>query len=88
MELSQVKIGQKVRISGNALFHGYNVGLTGVVSGIDDTYVTVDLDDGDNDYGYARGLELVEDVGTAPTSVKEAIAKVEAALAELKALVG
>ncbi|QYW06571.1 hypothetical protein uav_039 [Pseudomonas phage UAVern] len=88
MELSQVKIGQKVRIGGAALFHGYNVGLTGVVSLIDGDYVTVDLDDGDNDYGYARGLELIEDVGTAPSTVKEAIAKVESALAELKALVG
>lgn len=91
MEIEDVKVGQKVKIKTGNLFYQFNVGLTGTVSRVDEEYVHVELDDGDDDYGYARGLELIEDIAkphVASTSVKEAIAKVEAALAELKALVG
>ncbi|ATW58324.1 hypothetical protein CNR37_00117 [Pseudomonas phage ventosus] len=91
MQLEDVKVGQKVKIKTGNLFYQFNVNKTGTVSRIDEEYVHVELDDGDDDYGFAKGLELIEDIAkphVAPTSVKEAITKVEAALAELKALVG
>lgn len=90
MEARDVKIGQKVTVARAALFYHWNVDKTGTVTTIDGDYITVkfDNDDGNEDYGYASALDLVQDVVFASTNVKEAIAKVESALAELKALVG
>lgn len=89
MKLEDVKVGQTVRISGEAsLFYRFNVNKLGKVREIDGDYITVDLEDGDDDYGYASGLELVLDPAAVPSSVREAIANVEDALAKLKALVG
>lgn len=94
MELSQVKVGQTVKLArADNLFYHFYIGAVGVVTEVDGHHVHVRFTEGEHegktDYGRADGLDLVvvvEDV--APATVKQAIAKVESALAELKALVG
>ena len=92
METRDVKIGQKVTVARAELFYAYNLDNTGTVTVIDGDYITVNFNDGGHDYGYASALDLVQDVvpvvPVVAANVKEAIAKVESALAELKALVG
>lgn len=88
MQLANVKIGQKVRVVGSSLFDGSVVGKSGVVHEVDGDYIYVNFDDGDSDHGYAGDLKLLSEPHPPATSVKEAIADVEAALAVLKALVG
>lgn len=89
MDIQDVKAGQRVRILESNLFYGWNIDKIGTVTTKDESWVTVVFDDGDDDYGYAEGLELVEQAVNAPAaSIKAAIADVERALATLKALVG
>lgn len=103
MLLEDVKVGQKVQlVSQKEMFYSYNITKSGVVVLIEGDYVHVMFEDGKDDFGYASGLELVEDVvhvqvkaptpssppEPTPASVKEAITDVEKALAVLKALVG
>lgn len=93
MELSQVKVGQTVKIARADLFYHQYVGCNALVTAVDSDHVHVVMTSGDDigetDYGRPAGLELVSQAaGTGPTTIKEAIEKVEAALAELKALVG
>lgn len=101
MRLEDVKRGQRVRVvapSGN-LFYSYTEGCAGRVSYLDGDLVHVEFENGDDDFGYAAGLELITDIQVkaptpssppepTPASVKDAIADVEKALAVLKALVG
>lgn len=91
MNTQDVKLGQKVKCVRANLFYHFNVDKVGIVTLIDEEHITVRFEDGDEDYGYATSLELVEDVATAKpvaANVKQAIADVEAALAVLKGLVG
>jgi hypothetical protein len=88
MNLQDVKIGQKVKIVAGNLFYAWNIDKVGTVTEVDGEYVTVFFkEDEDDDYGYASGLELVEEADVVPANIKAAIADVEEALAALKALV-
>lgn len=90
MERVNVKDGQKVRVAATSLFYTHNLGKVGVVTETDGSIIYVTFDDGEFDHGYASDLELVEESTPVeePTTVKQAIADVEKALAVLKALVG
>lgn len=88
MEIQDVKVGQKVKIVEHTLFYRWNINKVGTVTVVDDAYVHVVFEDGEDDYGYASGLELVEPVAVPAATIKAAIADVEKALAALKALVG
>jgi hypothetical protein len=91
MRKEDMKVGQLVKVTAycGGLFNSCWEGKMGFITEFDDYHVTVNFD-GETDYGDLDNVELVADVGgiVAPTSVRDAIANVEAALAALKALVG
>lgn len=89
MRHSELKVGQRVRVTAyhGGLFSSDFEGKVGTVLSFDSNHVTCSFD-GEEDYGRLDDVELVADVAPVSSSVKEAIANVEAALAVLKALVG
>lgn len=89
MKHSELKVGQRVRVTAyhGGLFASEFEHEVGVVVSFCGDHVTCNFN-GEEDYGRLGDVELVTDVATVAPNIKAAIANVEKALAELKALVG
>ncbi|QYW06568.1 hypothetical protein uav_041 [Pseudomonas phage UAVern] len=87
-EVTQFKIGDRVKVIDDDGFDSRYVGRKGVIAEIDETHlpVRVDFDDDDYDWGRFTGLELVAAV--APATIKEKLDAIDRLTAEVRALLG
>lgn len=100
MNISDVKVGQRVRVTApdGGLFYSMFEGVVGTVTRVeayeDRVWVRFPGDDDSPDYGRAKDLTLEQDVAPVasegqvsaqPQTVKDKIEQIEALLAEIKA---